>query len=87
MTLTITDPRELIVVTDAIYFAIEALSRLPGEWRPDSNIVELKHIVDASNFASQNTPMQQFRARQLVDVLQGRKPEVPPWLGPDGKPT
>jgi hypothetical protein len=49
---------------EAITFAIEAMSRLPKEHRPESNLKELLDEVSPSDLA-----FQQQEARRRVDIL------------------
>src|SRR5258708_20062377 len=38
--------RDGYILVEALSFAIEALSALPFEFRPDSNIIDMKRILD-----------------------------------------
>jgi hypothetical protein len=76
VTLTINDPRGQYVMTEAIALAIEALSRLPPLYRPESNINDLKEVLN--DLSPSNIAVIQYQARRRVDILLGNTPP-PTW--------
>jgi len=45
VTLTVNDPRGQLVLSEAITFAIEGMSRLPEEHRPKRDIEDMKAVL------------------------------------------
>jgi hypothetical protein len=39
--------RDAYIIVEALTFAVEALSKLPIEFRPDNNIEDMKRLLDA----------------------------------------
>jgi hypothetical protein len=69
--------REDYLIAEALLTAIEAMSRLPKEFRPENNIAELKKMLD--EMSPSNLAMLQWQARRYIDVLQGITPQtIPP---------
>ena len=67
MTFTINDPRGQLVLSEAITFAIEGMSRLPEEHRPKRDIEDMKALL--SDAALPNLAHIQSEARRRIDVL------------------
>jgi hypothetical protein len=72
MTFTINDPRGQLVLLEAITFAIEGMSRLPEEHRPERDIEDMKSLLNEA--APPNLALFQSEARRQVDVLLGIMP-------------
>lgn len=72
MTITVDDPREQLVLVEAITFAIEGMSRLPATNRPESNIKDLKELL--GDMSPRDLPLFQSEARRRVDSLLGTAP-------------
>ena len=68
-TLAITDARGQYLTTAAVAFAIEAMSRLPDVYRPDSNIQDYKELLE--QVSPRDLAFYQNEARRLVTVLLG----------------
>jgi hypothetical protein len=45
MTIAVDDNRELLVLAQALTFAIEGLKTLPQEYRPESNIRDMQRML------------------------------------------
>ena len=71
--------REDYLIAEALLTAIEAMSRLPKEFRPENNIAELKKMLD--EISPSNLAMLQWQARRYIDVLQGITPQTIPPSG------
>ena len=71
MTLTVNDPRGQLVLSEAITFAIEGMSRLPEEHRPKRDIEDMKALL--SDAALPNLAHFQSEARRRVDVCLGSR--------------
>ena len=79
MTLTVNDRRGQLVLSEAITFAIEGMSRLPEEHRPKRDIEDMKALL--SGAALPNLAHFQSEARRRVDVLLGIAPrEMRGWV-------
>jgi hypothetical protein len=61
--------RKQYLIADAIVFAIEAMSRLPDEYRPRSDIEDLKEILN--EVEHQHLALLQGHAKRRVDALVG----------------
>jgi len=70
--MNINDPRAQLVLAEAITFAIEGMSRLPDEHRPNSNIADLEKLLDDMSLS--NLRLFQNEARTRVDLLLGNTP-------------
>jgi hypothetical protein len=75
MTITITDPRERLLVLEALVLAIETMSRLPEIYRPESDIDDLKEFLN--DLSERELVMHQASARRRLNVLLGLPPEPP----------
>ena len=73
MAITVSDPREGLILAEAIVFAIEGLSRLPDVYRPDSNIDDLKELLN--NMGQRDLVFHHETARRRLNVLLGVPPE------------
>ena len=71
---TVNDPRGQLVLSEAITFAIEGMSRLPEEHRPKRDIEDMKALL--SDAALPNLAHFQSEARRRVDVLLGIAPRA-----------
>jgi hypothetical protein len=67
MPITISDPRERLLVAEALVFAIEAYSRLPRINQPGSDIDDLKNLVN--DMAMSELTLHQEQARRRIDWL------------------
>jgi hypothetical protein len=70
MAITVTDGREGLILVEAIVFAIEGMSRLPDIHRPDSNIDDLKELLN--EMSVRDLALFQQEARRRVDILTGQ---------------
>ena len=62
--------RDAFIIVEALTFAVEALSKLPVEFRPDNNIDDMKRLIDAS--VKQDATLgklQQLAQRRLAMLL------------------
>jgi hypothetical protein len=61
--------RDSYVIVEALAFAIEAFQRLPDEHRPDSNITDMKRLVD--DLVRQDRTLQhaQALARRRLEII------------------
>jgi hypothetical protein len=65
----IPEGRRQYLIAHAIVFAIEAMSRLPDEYRPRSDIEDLKEIM--KEVEQQHLALLQGNAKRRVDALVG----------------
>ena len=70
MAVTVSNGREALILAEAIAFVIEGMSRLPREHRPDSNIDDLKEMLN--ELRPRDLALFQGDARRRVDVLTGQ---------------
>ena len=70
------DERRQYLVLEAIVFAIEGMSRMPDDFRPDNNIAELKEILQGM-VSPKNLAKFQWEAGRRVDILLGKLPDSP----------
>ena len=70
------DERRQYLVIEAIVFAIEGMSRMPDEFRPDNNIADLKEILHGM-VSPKNLANYEWEARRRVDILLGKLPDSP----------
>jgi hypothetical protein len=73
--------RDAYVIVEALAFTIEAFQRLPIEHRPDSNVAEMKRIVES--LARQDGTLQQAQSlarRRLEIILAARSDDLSPSL-------
>jgi hypothetical protein len=67
--------RKDYLLAQAMTVAIEAMERLPALYKPESNIVELKEMLDEMcEMWPKDLSQAQFQARRYIDILQGIKP-------------
>jgi hypothetical protein len=63
--------RDTYIIVEALTFAVEALSKLPIEFRPDNNIEDMKRLIDAR--VKQDATLgqaQQIAQRRLAMLLE-----------------
>jgi hypothetical protein len=68
------DARTNYLQAMAIALAVEVLIRLPDEHRPDSDLIDLKEMLDG--MSPHNVAFLQNEARRRIDVLQGKGPQI-----------
>jgi hypothetical protein len=66
------DARTNYLQAIAIALAVEVLIRLPDAYRPDSDLIDLKEMLDS--MSPHNVAFLQNEARRRVDVLQRKGP-------------
>ena len=74
----ITD-RDGYIIVEALTFAVEALSKLPIEHRPDSNIDDMKRLIEAAI-------KQDATLGQLQKIAQRRLAALLAHVGGQGRP-
>ena len=81
MTLKITgvNANDDLIVSEAIAFAIEGMSRLPSAYRPTGKIVDLKNILSAMPQAERK--LLEADARSRIDALLGVSSNQPRYRG------
>lgn len=63
----IDDPRNRLLIRQALVFAIEALAELPAERRPESNISDMRAMLNDENPV--HMAQDQRQARSWLDWL------------------
>ena len=66
--------RDGYILVEALSFAIEALSALPFEFRPDSNIIDMKRILDGLIKQDAALAGPQWLARRKVEQVLTNSP-------------
>jgi hypothetical protein len=61
--------RDAYILVEALTFAVEALSKLPIEFRPDSNIDDMKRLLDARVKQDATLGQAQHIAQRRVEAL------------------
>ena len=61
--------RDTYLLVEALTFAVEALSGLPIEFRPDNNIKDMKRLLDGLIKQDANLAQSQWHARRKVDQV------------------
>jgi hypothetical protein len=62
--------RDCYTIVEALTFAVEALSKLPIEFRPDSNIGDMKRLIEAAVKQDANLgQLQRIAQRRLAALL------------------
>jgi hypothetical protein len=66
--------RDTYLIVEALTFAVEALSKLPVEFPPDSNIKDMKRLIDeARKQEATLSQAQKIAQRRLSILLAGRQ--------------
>lgn len=82
MSLKITGSKDSFLVAQAVAFAIEAMSRMPGMFRPDNDIDALKEIL--SETPQREMAVLQGNAKRRVAALLGDAEPKGARQSPDG---
>jgi hypothetical protein len=62
--------RDGYIIVEALTFAVEALSKLPTEFRPDNNIDDMKRLIEAAVKQDTNLGrLQKIAQRRLAALL------------------
>jgi len=67
--------RDNYIIVEALTFAVEGLSKLPVEFRPDNNIEDMKRLID--EFVKQDAALaqvQKIAQRRLATLLTHKRP-------------
>src|ERR1700704_2198053 len=65
--------RDAFIIVEALTFAVEALSRLPIEFRPDNNINDMKRLIDEAVKQDRTLAQAQLIAHRRLRMLLAHK--------------